>query len=258
MVGGGDSINRTSRSILSEAAASGAVTQDRGRGGWTSPPPTGSRHYYGAASARPGDPVLGFGHNETLLGRALRGRRDEAVIATKFSARPLREGGSVFDGRPEYVKAACEASLRRLGTDRIDLYYYYHRLDPTVPIEDTVGAMAELVAEGKVHALGLSEVSAEVLRRAMTVHPISALQSEYSLWERGVEADILPQCRHLGITLVPYSPLGRGALAGRFARASTFSADDFRSTLPTFQGDNWWHGQCRLPRPWSDPRYSIE
>ncbi|MEU8074866.1 aldo/keto reductase [Catellatospora citrea] len=170
--------------------------------------------YYGAASARPGDPVLGFGHNETLLGRALRGRRDEAVIATKFSARPLPEGGSVFDGRPEYVKAACEASLRRPGTDRIDLYYYYyyyyHRLDPTVPIEDTVGAMAELVAEGKVHALGLSEVSAEVLCRAMTVHPISALQSEYSCGS----AEWRPRsCRSAATWGSPWCPTAHWAAA---------------------------------------------
>ncbi|MEU4475171.1 aldo/keto reductase [Micromonospora sp. NPDC023888] len=196
--------------------------------------------YYGASSATPGDPVLGFGHNETLLGRALTGRRDDVVVATKFSARPTPEGRSVFDGRPEYVKAACEASLRRLNTDRIDLYYY-HRLDPTVPIEDTVGAMAELVAEGKVRALGLSEVSAQILQRATAIHPISALQSEYSLWERGVEAEILPQCRRLGITLVPYSPLGRGMLAGRFARGAAFGPDDFRSTLPKFQGENFAH-----------------
>ncbi|MGC5311841.1 aldo/keto reductase [Micromonospora zamorensis] len=196
--------------------------------------------YYGASSAAPGDPVPGFGHNESLLGRALTGRREQVVVATKFSARPTPEGTSVFDGRPEYVKAACEASLRRLGTDRIDLYYY-HRLDPAVPIEDTVGAMAELMAEGKVRALGLSEVSPEILRRAAAVHPIAALQSEYSLWERRVEAEVLPQCRRLGITLVPYSPLGRGMLAGRFGRGATFARDDFRSTLPKFQGENFEH-----------------
>lgn len=198
--------------------------------------------YYGASSATPGRPVAGFGHNEELLGRALRGRRDRAVVATKFSARPTPEGRSVFDGSPEYVKAACEASLRRLGTDRIDLYYY-HRLDPTVPVEDTVGAMAELVAEGKVRAIGLSEVSPEILRRAHAVHPVSALQSEYSLWERGVEAEVLPECRRLGITLVPYSPLGRGMLAGAFRRNADFGLDDFRSTLPKFQGDNFEHNR---------------
>lgn len=194
--------------------------------------------YYGASSATPGQPVAGFGHNEGLLGQALKGLRDRVVVATKFSARPTPEGRSFFDGRPEYVKAACEASLRRLGTDRIDVYYY-HRLDPEVPVEDTVGAMADLLAEGKVRALGLSEVDPDVLRRAAAVHPISALQSEYSLWERGIEAEVLPECRRLGITLVPYSPLGRGMLAGGFQRGATFGAEDFRSTLPRFQGENF-------------------
>ncbi len=159
-------------------------------------------------------------------------------MATKFSARPTPAGTSVFDGRPEYVKAACEASLRRLGTDWIDVHYY-HRLGARVPIEDTVGAMAELVSEGKVRALGLSEVGPQILRRAVAVHPISCLQSEYSLWERGVEADVLPECRRLGITLVPYSPLGRGMLAGGFRRGAWFGRDDFRSTLPKFQGENF-------------------
>jgi len=198
--------------------------------------------YYGASSATPGRPVAGFGHNEELLGKALQGRRDRAVVATKFSARPTPEGRSFFDGRPEYVKEACEASLRRLGTDRIDLYYY-HRLDPDVPVEDTVGAMAELVAEGKVRALGLSEVTPEILRRAHAVHPIAALQSEYSLWERGVEAEVLPECRRLGITLVPYSPLGRGMLTGAFRGGAEFGPDDFRSTLPKFQGENFTHNR---------------
>ncbi|MEU5711137.1 aldo/keto reductase [Streptomyces flaveolus] len=198
--------------------------------------------YYGAGSAVPGRPVAGFGHNEELLGRALRGRRDRAVVATKFSARPAPGGGSFFDGRPEYVRAACEASLRRLGTDRIDLYYY-HRLDPSVPVEDTVGAMAGLVAEGKVRAIGLSEVGPEILRRAHAVHPVAALQSEYSLWERGVEAEVLPECRRLGITLVPYSPLGRGMLTGAIGRDATFGSDDFRSTLPKFQGENLDHNR---------------
>ncbi|MEU6601334.1 aldo/keto reductase [Streptomyces flaveolus] len=198
--------------------------------------------YYGAGSAVPGRPVAGFGHNEELLGRALRGRRDRAVVATKFSARPAPGGGSFFDGRPEYVRAACEASLRRLGTDRIDLYYY-HRLDPSVPVEDTVGAMAGLVAEGKVRAIGLSEVGPEILRRAHAVHPVAALQSEYSLWERGVEAEVLPECRRLGVTLVPYSPLGRGMLTGAIGRDATFGSDDFRSTLPKFQGENLDHNR---------------
>lgn len=198
--------------------------------------------YYGAGSATPGLPVAGFGHNEELLGRALRGRRDRAVVATKFSARPTAEGRSFFDGRPEYVAAACEASLRRLGTDRIDLYYY-HRLDPTVPVEDTVGAMSALVAEGKVRAIGLSEVDPEILRRAHAVHPVAALQSEYSLWERGVETAVLPECRRLGVTLVPYSPLGRGMLTGAFGRGAAFDRTDFRSTLPKFQGENFEHNR---------------
>lgn len=198
--------------------------------------------YYGASSATPGRPVAGFGHNEELLGRALEGRRDRATVATKFSARSGPDGRSFFDGRPEYVKTACEASLKRLGTDRIDLYYY-HRLDPSVPVEDTVGAMAELVAEGKVRAIGLSEVTPEILRRAHAVHPVSALQSEYSLWERGVEAEVLPECRRLGVTLVPYSPLGRGMLTGAFGRGAAFDRDDFRSTLPKFQGENFAHNR---------------
>lgn len=202
--------------------------------------------YYGASSATPGRPVPGFGHNEELLGRALKGRRDRAVVATKFSARPTPEGRSFFDGRPEYVRAACEASLKRLGTDRIDLYYY-HRLDPAVPVEDTVGAMADLVIEGKVRGIGLSEVSTEILLRAHAVHPVSALQSEYSLWERGVEAEVLPECRRLGITLVPYSPLGRGMLTGAFRRGADFGRDDFRSTLPKFQGENF-ENNLRLVR----------
>ncbi|MFE2546251.1 aldo/keto reductase [Actinacidiphila glaucinigra] len=202
--------------------------------------------YYGASSATPGRPVPGFGHNEELLGRALKGRRDRAVVATKFSARPTADGRSFFDGRPEYVRAACEASLKRLGTDRIDLYYY-HRLDPAVHVEDTVGAMADLVVEGKVRGIGLSEVSTEILRRAHAVHPVSALQSEYSLWERGVEAEVLPECRRLGITLVPYSPLGRGMLTGAFRRGAEFGRDDFRSTLPKFQGENF-ESNLRLVR----------
>ncbi|MGW0856107.1 aldo/keto reductase [Streptomyces sp. NPDC002690] len=194
--------------------------------------------YYGAGSAVPGGAVAGFGHNEELLGRALHGRRDRAVVATKFSARPGPGGGSFFDGRPDYVKAACEASLKRLGTDRIDLYYY-HRLDPTVPVEETVGAMAGLVAEGKVRAIGLSEVTPEVLRRAHAVHPVAALQSEYSLWERGVESEVLPECRRLGIGFVAYSPLGRGMLTGSLDRGAEFASDDFRSTIPKFQGENF-------------------
>ncbi|WP_169952601.1 aldo/keto reductase [Microbispora sp. H11081] len=198
---------------------------------------------YGAAGAATGQSQKGFGHNEELLGRAVRGLRDRVVLATKFGARPS-DGGVVFDGRPEYVAAACEASLRRLGVDHIDLYYV-HRHDTTVPIEDTVGAMAELVTAGKVRAIGLSSVGPDILHRASAVAPISALQSEYSLWAREVEQEVLPACRDLGITFVPFSPLGRAALAGRFTSQTSFDGDDFRSTLPKFQEENF-AGNLRL------------
>ena len=193
---------------------------------------------YGAS--RSAATTNGFGHNETLLGEAVRHRRDEVVLATKFSARPASGGEVAFDGRPEYVRTACDASLRRLRTDHIDLYYY-HRLDPLVPVEETVGAMFELVTAGKVRAIGVSNVGADVLRRAAAVAPISALQSEYSLWERGIEAEILPACRELGITLVPYSPLGRAALTGSVGSDTRFGPADFRSTLPKFSDDNLRH-----------------
>ena len=190
---------------------------------------------YGAADAARGLPVRGFGHNEELIGRALEGRRGEAVLATKFAARLTPGGGLTIDGSGRYVTEACEASLRRLGTEYIDLYYY-HRYDRRVPIEETVGAMAGLVTAGKVRAIGLSEVTPEVLRRAHAVHPVSALQSEYSLWERTVEAEVIPACRELGITLVPYSPLGRAMLTGSVTSGSSFAAADFRTTIPRFQG----------------------
>jgi aryl-alcohol dehydrogenase-like predicted oxidoreductase len=193
---------------------------------------------YGAAGAVTGQSGKGFGHNEELLGRAVHGRRDQVVLATKFGARPAPNGGVTFDGRPEYVAAACDASLRRLGVDHIDLYYC-HRIDPTLPIEDTVGAMADLMTAGKIRAIGLSLAGPDLLRRAAAVAPISALQSEYSLWARDVEQEVLPTCRDLGITFVPYSPLGRAALAGRFTGGTSFSSDDFRSTLPKFQGENF-------------------
>ncbi|HEX4244073.1 MAG TPA: aldo/keto reductase, partial [Acidimicrobiales bacterium] len=151
--------------------------------------------------------VYGRGHNEELVGRAIAGRRDEVVLATKFSIEFGDDGQRTINGRPEYVKACCNESLERLGTYRIDLYYQ-HRVDPTVPIEDTVGAMAELVAEGKVRHLGLSEASAASLERAVAVHPITALQSEWSLWTRDLEAEVLPAARRLGIGIVPFSPLG--------------------------------------------------
>ena len=184
--------------------------------------------------------VYGPFTNEELVGRAIRGRRDEVVIATKFGFRYTADGAIVgLDSTPANVRAACDASLRRLGIETIDLYYQ-HRLDPAVAIEETVGAMAELVREGKVRYLGLSEVGVATLRRAVAVHPIAALQSEYSLWERNVEADVLPACRALGIGLVPFSPLGRGFLAGSAPRAeATASDEDYRRSLPRFQGANY-------------------
>jgi aryl-alcohol dehydrogenase-like predicted oxidoreductase len=176
--------------------------------------------------------------NEELLGRALDGRRDGVVIATKFGFRI--EGGDRFglDSRPEHVKAVAEASLRRLRTDRIDLFYQ-HRVDPAVPIEDVVGAMADLVREGKVRFLGLSEAGETTIRRAYAVHPISALQSEYSLWERNLESRIIPVLRELGIGLVPFSPLGRGFLTGTAKRAEDYPEGDFRRGDPRFQGANF-------------------
>ena len=177
--------------------------------------------------------------NETLVGRALAGRRERVVLATKFGNMRGPDGAFLgVNGRPEYVRSACDASLKRLGVDVIDLYYQ-HRVDRTVPIEDTVGAMAELVRAGKVRYLGLSEASAATIRRAHRIHPISALQTEYSLWTRDVEAEILPTCRELGIGFVPYSPLGRGFLTGRFAKANDLPPDDFRRHHPRFQGENF-------------------
>jgi aryl-alcohol dehydrogenase-like predicted oxidoreductase len=173
--------------------------------------------------------------NEQLVGRAIRGRREGVVIATKFGFR-IANGNRGVDGTPANAKRVASESLRRLGIDVIDLYYQ-HRLDPSVPIEETVGAMQELVDEGKVRYLGLSEVGAETLRRANSVHPISALQSEYSLWERGVEREILPTARELGIGLVPYSPLGRGFLTGS-VDVTNLAEDDFRRTNPRFSHEN--------------------
>ena len=183
--------------------------------------------------------VYGPYENEKLLGRALQGRRDRVVIATKFGFKIGPDGKTAgIDSRPEHVKEVVDASLQRLGTDHIDLLYQ-HRVDPNVPIEDTVGAMAEAVRAGKIRYLGLSEASPKTLRRAHAVHPISALQTEYSLWERGVETDILPTCRELGIGFVPYSPLGRGFLTGQVKRAEEYGPDDVRRNHPRFQGDNF-------------------
>jgi len=177
--------------------------------------------------------------NERLVGRTIQGRRDEVVLATKFGIvrtdDPRYRG---FDGRPEYVRTACEASLARLGVETIDLYYQ-HRVDQRTPIEETVGALAELVREGKVRYVGLSEAAPETIRRAHAVHPITALQSEYSLWSRDPEDEVLPTLRELGIGLVAYSPLGRGFLTGRFRSLDDLDEDDFRRGSPRFQGDNF-------------------
>src|SRR6202034_137736 len=171
--------------------------------------------------------IYGFGANEELVGRAIADRRDEVVLANKFGILRRRDDPTVrgLNGRPDYVHQACEASLRRLGVDNIDLYYL-HRVDPEVPIEDTVGAMAELVTEGKVAHLGLSEASVRTLRRAAAVHPIAALQTEWSLFSRDIEAELVPTCRELGVGLVPYSPLGRGLLTGTIASTDHLSEDD--------------------------------
>jgi len=184
--------------------------------------------------------VYGPHTNEVLVGRAIRGRRSEVVLATKFGivrdpAEPARRGVS---GKPEYVRASCEASLKRLGVETIDLYYQ-HRVDPATPIEDTVGAMSELVRAGKVRYLGLSEAGPETLRRAHKVHPITALQSEYSLWSRDVEDGPLPACRELGVGFVAYSPLGRGFLTGQLKRFEDLAPDDWRRGSPRFQGENF-------------------
>jgi aryl-alcohol dehydrogenase-like predicted oxidoreductase len=183
--------------------------------------------------------MYGVGRNEELVGRAIRDRREQVVPATKFGNVRGEDGSFLgVNGRPEYVRSACEASLRRLGVETIDLYYQ-HRVDPQVPIEDTVGAMARLVEEGKVRHLGLSEASAQTVRRAHAVHPIAALQSEYSLWTRDVEAEILPTCRELGIGFVAYSPLGRGFLTGSFQKPEDLAADDRRRQFPRFQEENF-------------------
>jgi aryl-alcohol dehydrogenase-like predicted oxidoreductase len=177
--------------------------------------------------------------NEKLVGRAIADRRDTVVLATKFGNVRGENGERLgIDGSPEYVRKACDASLRRLGTDHIDLYYQ-HRVDQTVPIEETVGAMAELVQQGKVRHLGLSEASPQTIRRAHAVHPITALQTEYSLWTRDPEAEVLPTVRELGIGFVAYSPLGRGFLTGRFRSPDDFEEGDFRTNHPRFQGENF-------------------
>ena len=177
------------------------------------------------------------GRHEVLLGRALRGRRSEALIATKFGNIDLPEGGKSTNGTPEYVFKACEESLRRLGVDVIDLYYL-HRVDPDVPIEDTIGAMAELISQGKIRFIGICEAGAKTLRRAHREHPITTLQTEYSLWCRDVERDILPACRELGIGYVAYAPLGRGLLTGRIRSIDDLPEDDRRRRHPRFAPEN--------------------
>lgn len=177
--------------------------------------------------------------NEKLVGQAIRDRRDQVMLATKFGNVRSEEGGFLgVNGHPDYVRQACDASLQRLGVDVIDLYYQ-HRVDPNVPIEDTVGAMAALVQQGKVRYLGLSEAAPATIRRANAVHPISALQTEYSLWSRDPEDEILPTLRELGIGFVPYSPLGRGFLSGQFTKPEDLPADDYRRHSPRFQGENF-------------------
>jgi len=184
--------------------------------------------------------VYGYGDNEILVGNAIRGRRQQVFLATKFAI--VRDRGNPHtrgvSGKPEYVRAACESSLKRLGVETIDLYYQ-HRVDPNTPIEDTVGAMADLVGAGKVRFLGLSEASAATIRRAHAVHPIAALQTEYSLWTRDPEDEILPATRELGIAFVAYSPLGRGFLTGQIRRFEDLAEDDYRRFSPRFQGENF-------------------
>ena len=184
--------------------------------------------------------VYGPYKNEELVGKAIEGRRDQVVVATKFGivrdpANPMRRG---VNGKPEYVRASCEASLRRLNVAHIDLYYQ-HRVDPATPIEETVGAMAQLVEQGKIRHIGLSEASPQTLRRAAGVHPITALQTEYSLWTRDPEQGVLAACRELGIGFVAYSPLGRGFLTGQFKKFEDLPADDIRRSWPRFQGENF-------------------
>lgn len=184
--------------------------------------------------------MYGSGHNEILIGKGLKPYREQVVIATKFAFKrdPNDPNARVISGDPAYVRAACDASLKRLGVDHIDLYYQ-HRVDPNVPIEETIGTMAELVKAGKVKYLGMSEAAPATIRRAYKIHPISALQTEYSLWSREPDAELIPLCEELGITFVPYSPIGRGFLTGAIKSIDDFAQDDFRRMLPRFMGDNF-------------------
>jgi aryl-alcohol dehydrogenase-like predicted oxidoreductase len=190
--------------------------------------------------------MYGVGRNEELVGKAIKNRRDKVIIATKFGNVRGKDGSWLgINGRPEYVRSSCEASLRRLGIDTIDLYYQ-HRVDPYTPIEDTVGTMAELVRQGKVRHLGLSEAATGTIRRAHAIHPITALQTEYSLWTRDVEQAILPTCRELGIGFVPYSPLGRGFLSATIKSTERLPEGDYRRNNPRFQSDNLQHNLVLL------------
>ncbi len=193
--------------------------------------------------------MYGYGRNEELVGRAIRGRRSQVFVATKFGIVRSEKDPTVrgIDGRPDYVRTACDASLRRLGVEVIDLYYQ-HRVDPATPIEETVGAMADLVRVGKVRFLGLSEAGVDTLRRAHAVHRISALQSEYSLWTRDPEDNALAACRELGVGFVAYSPLGRGFLTGRFKRLEDFAKGDYRPQTPRFQSENFRRNLDLVPR----------
>jgi aryl-alcohol dehydrogenase-like predicted oxidoreductase len=191
--------------------------------------------------------VYGQGANEELVGRAIAGRRDEVVLATKFGNRWFDDGSRTIDGSPEYVRQALDASLRRLNVDHVDLYYQ-HRVDANTPIEETVGAMSELVDAGKVEHIGLSEAGPETIRRAHAVHPITALQSEWSLWTRDPEEDVLPTVRELGIGFVAYSPLGRGFLAGRFSSPDELADDDFRRNHPRMSGENFARNRALADR----------
>lgn len=192
--------------------------------------------------------IYGLGRNEELVGKAIRDRRDEAVLATKFGNVRGEDGSWLgVSGKPEYVRKCCDASLRRLGVEVIDLYYQ-HRVDPATPIEDTVGAMAELVRQGKVRHLGLSEAAPATIRRACTVHPIAALQTEYSLWTRDPEDEVLPTCRELGVGFVAYSPLGRGIFGGRIKSLDDVSEGDYRRSSPRFVGENLAHNLSLVER----------
>jgi aryl-alcohol dehydrogenase-like predicted oxidoreductase len=192
--------------------------------------------------------IYGQGHNETLVGRGLGARRRDVVLATKCGIKPAVPGpGIEADGSPAEITSSCDASLRRLGTDVIDLFYL-HRVDPQVPIEESVGALASLVRAGKVRHIGLSEAAPATIRRAQKVHPVAALQSEYSLWYREPEKDVLPVCRELGIAFVPFSPLGRGFLSGALKDTTSLAADDMRRRLPRFQGDNLDHNLALVQR----------